>query len=466
MSDKENSITPSDLKNLGNVRGTEYIYPERMNQIQSMTNVMYDTARLWGYSQIDGPTLQPVEFYSVKSSEELLEDGYYVSSGDRTYMLRPEITPTIAYMLADVEKQLTYPVRWYSDPQIYRNERPQSGRRRQFGQFNLDRFDLEPLSSEARALADAEVIGEAIDTLGKYGLTSDDVVMRVNSRAVLERAFDLMDIDEQGVRDQLLNIIDAKEKLPEDVFVTKANDTGISETQSKQLLDWLNISSLEEVKNSDVFSSIEQTLEYKELAMVLNFLAIQGFGEYAKYDPIIVRGLGYYTGTVFEAFDKQPERSMKRSILGGGRYDQFTKKFGGKLEVTGVGFGIGHVPLEAILKSRNLIDESSLPGPDYYIAVQEETNDSREERLTDILRITKALRDSGKSVIIDSSINNESEARLKKQLNTANKIGALTVLIFLNDKKAIAVKDLATGEQEEVTFDSFVKKIGDNSLIN
>jgi len=464
MSDTKNAITPSDLKNLGNVRGTEYVYPERMNQIHSMTNVMHATARLWGYSQIDGPTLQPVEFYSVKSSEELLEDGYYVSSGDRTYMLRPEITPTIAYMLADVEKQLTYPVRWYSDPQIYRNERPQSGRRRQFGQFNLDRFDLEPLSNEARALADAEVIGEAIDTLGKYGLTADDVVMRVNSRAVLERAFDLIEIEERTVRDQLLSVIDAKEKLPEDVFVKKSNDTGITEAQSQQLLNWLNISSLDEIKTSEVFSSIAQTAEYKELAMVLKFLSVQGFGDYAKYDPVIVRGLGYYTGTVFEAFDKQPERSMKRSILGGGRYDQFTQKFGGKLEVTGVGFGIGHVPLEAILKSRDLLDESSLPGPDYYIAVQEEPQDSRGERLADILRITKAIRDSGKSVIIDSSITGESESRLKKQMNTANKIDALTVLIFLNDKEAIAVKDLATGEQSEVTYDTFMRTIAEHSL--
>jgi len=463
MSGKENSITPSDLKNLGNVRGTEYVYPERMNQIHSMTNVMYDTARLWGYSEIDGPTLQPVEFYSVKSSEELLEDGYYVSSGDRTYMLRPEITPTIAYMLADVEKQLTYPVRWYSDPQIYRNERPQSGRRRQFGQFNLDRFDLEPLSNETRALADAEVIGEAIDTLSKYGLTADDVVMRVNSRAVLEKAFDLINIEERTVRDQLLNVIDAKEKLPEDVFVNKANDTGISEIQSKQLLDWLNIDSLDGIEDSEVFNSIANTSEYKELTMVLNFLATQGYGDYAKYDPIIVRGLGYYTGTVFEAFDKQPERSMKRSILGGGRYDQFTKKFGGKLEVTGVGFGIGHVPLEAILKSRGLLDETALAGPEYYVAVQEETNDSREERLADILRITKALRDSGKSVIIDSSINGEGEARLKKQMNAANKIGALTVLIFLNDKNSIAMRNLATGEQTEVTYDTFMENLGTNS---
>jgi len=456
MSDTQNPISPNELKDLGNIRGAEYSYPERLKQIHSMADVMHKTARSWGYSQIDGPTLQPVEFYSVKSSQELLADGYYVSSGDRTYMLRPEITPTVAYMLAGVEKQLSFPVRWYSDPQIYRNERPQSGRRRQFGQFNLDRFDLEPLSGEARALADAEVIGEAINTLSTFGLTSDDVVMRVNSRAVLERAFDVMGINERTVRDGLLGVIDAKEKLPEDVFVEKAAGTGISNEQTVLLLTWLNIRDFEQIANSDVFKSVAQTAEYQELALVLQFLGDQGYAEYAAYDPIIVRGLGYYTGTVFEAFDKQPERSMKRSILGGGRYDQFTKKFGGKLEVTGVGFGIGQVPLEILLKSRDLLDESAMPGPNIYIAIQEvENGDVRKNRLATVARIAKGFRAQGKSVVIDASIASDGEARLKNQLNTANKLGALSALIIDEAKQQIGLKDLESGNQHTSTYEQF-----------
>jgi histidyl-tRNA synthetase len=428
-----------------------------MHQINVLTNVMFQTAKSWGYVQIEGPTLQPVEFYKAKSSDELLKDGYYVSASDHEYMLRPEITPTVAYMLAEAEKSLTYPVRWFSNPQLYRNERPQSGRRRQFGQFNLDRFDMEPMTSEARALADAEVVSEAIETLSRYGLTKDDVVVKINSRSVIEQVFALIGIDDRAMRDSLLTVIDAKNKLSYDDFVVKLKNNGCSEEQISKLQEWFSIENLGSIDPSSQFSSISETDEYKELTAVFELLSKYGFGEFIIYDPVIVRGLGYYTGTVFEAFDRTPEKSMGRAILGGGRYNKLTMKFGGKLELSGVGYGMGHVPLEAVLQSRELLALESNVGPDYYITTEEDPEYSRSERMTTLLQMSKIIRSAGQSVIIDSSITTAKEGRLKKQLSNADKSKALTVLILLNDQsRGIAVKDFSSSTQSEISVEDFI----------
>jgi histidyl-tRNA synthetase len=460
MDMSDDTHKPADLKLLGNVRGTEYVYPERMQQINALTKTLFDAAKTWGYAQIDGPTLQPVEFYSVKSSDELLKDGYYVSAGSHTYMLRPEITPTIAYMLAEAEKSLTYPVRWFSDPQVYRNERPQSGRRRQFGQFNLDRFDLGPLSVEARAAADAEVISEAIDSLIGYGLTKEDIAIRINSRSMLEKTFSTIGIDDKDVRSKLLTVIDAKEKVSEEDFLQKTIEAGVTPEQSNDLLYWFTLLSLSSIESDTMFNAVAKSDEYKELCLVLELIGHYGYSDYVRYDPVIVRGLGYYTGTVFEAFDRQPERSMSRSILGGGRYDNFTSKFGGKLDVTGVGYGMGHVPLEAVLASRDILAQSAIASPAYYITIEEDIEKDRLAIIGDIYRVVMAIRATGKSVIMDASITTLAQGRLKKQLSNAGKSGAQSVLIFLGDRsKGIALKDFNSGQQTETGVDAFIDSL-------
>lgn len=479
MSDTDKTLSPSELKVLGNVRGTEYAYPGRMRQIAAINAVMYQTAALWGYEPVDGPTLQPAEFYAVKSSDELLKDGYYVNMpGEHSYMLRPEMTPTIAYMLASAEKGLTYPVRWYSNPQIYRNERPQSGRRRQFAQFNLDRFDLAPMSADGRARADAEVIGQAIDTLGRYGLASTDVVVRLNSRALLERAFDVIAVDGATVRTQLLTVIDDKEKLPADIFASKMLASGINQQQLDALMQWLAITNLADITHNEIFNSLVKTTEYHELSQVFDILKSYGYAAYVQYDPVIVRGLGYYTGTVFEAYDRQPERSMRRAILGGGRYDDLTQKFGGGLSITGVGYGLGHVPLETVLEARGLYQQTAAPGPDYYLTTQDDevdeaneanqANQANESNEVDqaatsssagiVLQLAQALRAAGYSTIIDDSITTASAARLKKQLGSANKRHARAAIIVRNSSPLLAVKDLTTGEQYDTTLEDLLAK--------
>jgi len=457
-------ISPEEILAAGNVRGTEYIYPERMDQIRQLRSVMYDAAEVWGYNRVDGPTMQPVEFYKVKSSDDLLKEGYYISSGDRTYMLRPETTPTVAYMLAKEEKRLTFPVRWYSDSDIYRNERPQSGRRRQFGQFNLDKFELSPLSPESKAISDAEVISTGLDVLSRMGLSAEDIVMRVNSRALLERLFEDTGIESSETRRSLLSVIDAKAKIPQDLFEAKIKNAGVNQEQFTSLRQWLNLTSLDAISKDPNFNHLTETEEYQELVQVFEWVKRLGYGDYCVYDPTIVRGLGYYTGTVFEAYDRFPEKSMNRSILGGGRYDQFTKKFGGKIDVTGAGFGIGHIPLETLLASRDLMPAVKSVGPEYYVATKHDREDSLTERLDEIMEVSGALRHNNHSVVLDPSVSLSKAEKIKKQLSAANKLGAMSVLIFFDNdenRDKVVVKDLVTGNQEELPVQEFLNRFRD-----
>jgi histidyl-tRNA synthetase len=455
-------ISPSDVLIAGNIRGAEYIYPERMDQLRKLHLAIAKVAKSWGYKQVDGPTLQPIEFYKIKSSDDILKEGYYISSGDKTYILRPETTPTIAYMLAKAEKRLSFPVRWYSDSDIYRNERPQSGRKRQFGQFNLDKFEKSPLQPNVKALSDAEVIVIALDILTSLGLTSKDLVLKINSRSLIEKVFEVLNIESSVIKYQILSAIDAKSKIPADVFEERLINAGLKDLQIEGLKQWMAINSLEDISKNDKFKSVATSAEYKELQEVFVWIANYGFSEFCIYDPATVRGLGYYTGTVFEAYDRTPEKSMNRSILGGGRYDNFTKKFGGKTEVTGVGFGIGFVPLEILLESRNLMPKTKDIDIDYYIVSVHDDDSKLNSRLQEILGVAKTLRDNHYSVIIDPSITLPKSEKMKKQISTADKIGSLKILIFFaneDNKDKVVIKDLKSGEQEEIKVNQFINTL-------
>jgi histidyl-tRNA synthetase len=464
MSDSTNSENndQTDMSVIGNIRGAEYIYPEQMARTKAIRSSIYEIARQWGYAQVDGPTLQPAEFYKIKASEELLKDGYYVSSGERTYMLRPEITPTIAYMLAQEERNVGYPVRWFSDPDLYRNERPQAGRRRQFGQFNIDRFDMSPMTTELRGSADAEVICVGIAILKQLGLTPDDIIVRINSRGLLEKVFDHIDINSQDERKKILALIDAKSKMSDDDFKKKLEEIGLGQSKNDDLFQWLSLASLHEVETDERFGELAKSEEYEELKAVFIWIDKLGYFDYVVYEPGIVRGLGYYTGTVFEVFDKFPDKSMGRAILGGGRYDNFTQKFGGKVDVSGVGFGMGHIPLETVLESRNLMPKNTNNVLDYYIVSIHESDDSLTNRLDDIMEVSRVIRRWGYSVVLDPSIAQNEDSKLKKQIGSADKLNAKNVLMFFDsgeDAANVVVKDLASGDQKSLSKEDFTSSI-------
>lgn len=445
-------FTPSELRQKGLMKGFEYQSPLRRAFLRKMETKIRSTVETYGFEEVDGPMLQPIEFYQIKSGDELIANTYtFKDANNSLLVLRPEMTPTVAFMVAIGEGGLTFPLRWWSNPDLFRKENPQKGRKRQFKQLNVDIFDRAD-SGRDRAFDDAEVISMAISIFEKFGLSEGDIVMRINSRSLLEKIFDLISLD-KNQRTKVLSLIDRKAKISEEDFSKELETMIISSDSRGILFNWLSLKTVDEITQVDEFRFLEGTDEYKELLKVFELLEIYGKNSYCEFSPFIVRGLGYYTGTVFEAFDRKAV--FKRSLMGGGRYDDLTSSLGGKISITGVGFGFGNVPLEEILSLRkiNILNEESVI--DYYIVLQSESDRYR------AIEIAQQLRKTGKKVVLDESLSMNKLDKVNKQLSKANKLRVKTCLIIFPDeisKNQIIVKNMETSSQETLDIDALTKK--------
>ncbi len=284
-------------------------------------------ARRYGFREYDGPPLEPLELYTLKSGEEIVAQLYnFTDKGQREIALRPEMTPTLARMVAAHERNYKKPIKWFAIPQLFRYERHQKGRLREHFQFNADIF------GEADVAADAELIALLIDTLRSFGLTAKDFVIRLSSRNAWQEFF-TQRCPDPGKANEFYQIIDKLER--EDP------------AQSREKLARLGFS-LDEIS-----AFIKTGQPTTELEAVLKNLSARGLSEFVRVDYQVIRGLAYYTGVVFEAFDQQGEF---RAIAGGGRYDNLVKLIsGGKVNLPALGFGFGDVVLLELLKARGLL---------------------------------------------------------------------------------------------------------------
>ncbi len=285
------------------------------------------TARRYGFREYDGPPLEPLELFTVKSGEEIVGQLYnFTDKGERTVALRPEMTPTLARMVSAHERNYKKPIKWFALPQLFRYERQQKGRLREHFQFNAD------ILGETDPAADAELIALLIDSLRAFQLTADDFVIRLSSRNAWQEFFSKRCADTAKAYD-FYQVIDKLERE--------------APAQSEARLAALGFS-LAEV--NQFIAAAEPTAELK---MVLQNLTARGLADYVKVDYNVIRGLAYYTGVVFEAFDKKGEF---RAIAGGGRYDNLVKLIsGGKVQLPALGFGMGDVVLLELLKERGLL---------------------------------------------------------------------------------------------------------------
>lgn len=441
------NLSPEELRQKGVMKGFEYQNPKRCAFLKEIENRIRIIEESFGFTEIDGPMLQPLEFYQVKSGDELLMHTYTFEDSDRnSLVLRPEMTPTVAYMVAKDDGRLTFPLRWWSNPDLFRKEKPQKGRKRQFKQLNADIFDRID-SGRKKSFDDAEIIALAISIFEAFGLNTDDIVIRINSRSLMEKVFDSISLN-QSQRFSVLALIDRKTKISEETF-NKELKVLINSSESCQiLLKWLSLKKINEIPEVNEFKFLEKTNDYVELVKVFELLEVYDKDTFCEFAPYIVRGLGYYTGTVFEAFDRKNE--FKRSLMGGGRYDNLTRSFGGKIPITGVGFGFGNVPLEEILKLRNINALKEENPIDYYIVVQSNDN------IYKAIRIAEQLRKSGKHVVLDESISKTKLDKVNKQLSTANKCGVKNCLIIFPEelsKNQVIIKNMATGNQKTVSVD-------------
>ncbi len=324
-------------------------------------------ARRYGFREYDGPPLEPLELFTTKSGEEIVKQLFdFTDKGNRHVALRPEMTPTLARMVAAHERNYKKPIKWFAIPQLFRYEKQQKGRLREHFQFNAD------VMGESDPAADAELIALLIDTLRALGLTAEDFVIRLSSRNAWQQFYQNGIGQAAAAADseyQFFQIIDKLERTPPDESRKKLSELGFS-------LD-------------DVNAFIEGGQPTAELKSILDNLTARGLSEFVKIDYHVIRGLAYYTGVVFEAFDRKGEF---RAIAGGGRYDNLIKLIsGGKVNLPALGFGMGDVVLLELLKARNLLPKFDA-GIDVFVLIEDESLRGNS------LKLVQDLRAAGKTV--------------------------------------------------------------------
>ncbi|MFZ1074271.1 MAG: histidine--tRNA ligase [Verrucomicrobiia bacterium] len=320
-----------------------------------------ETARRYGFREYDGPPLESLELFTTKSGAEIVGQLYnFVDKGERAVALRPEMTPTLARMIAAHERNYKKPVKWFAIPQLFRYERQQKGRLREHFQFNAD------LIGETDPAADAELIALLIDTLRSFGLTGQDFVIRLSSRNAWKQFYDSRRQTPDAKPDQeyeFFQIIDKLERTPPEESERKLSALGFS--------------------LADVNGFIESGKPTVELQSILDNLAARGLREFVKVDYHVIRGLAYYTGVVFEAFDAKGEF---RAIAGGGRYDNLVKLVsGGKVNLPALGFGMGDVVLLELLKARGLLPKFDTT-TDVFVLIEDENLRPQSLKLVQDLR--------------------------------------------------------------------------------
>jgi histidyl-tRNA synthetase len=330
-----------------------------------------EIARRYGFREYDGPPLETLELFTTKSGEEIVGQLYnFTDKGEREISLRPEMTPTLARMVAAHERNYKKPIKWFAVPQLFRYERQQKGRLREHFQFNAD------VIGETDPAADAELIALLIDSLRSFGLTSEDFVIRLSSRNAWHdfyergRGLTAPSQSEAGTKTdsnheyEFFQIIDKLERTPTD--------------ESEKKLAALGFSLLE------VNKFIESGEPTAELKAILDNLVARGMSEFVKVDYHVIRGLAYYTGVVFEAFDRKGEF---RAIAGGGRYDNLIKLLsGGKVNLPALGFGMGDVVLLELLKARGLLPKFDT-NVDVFVIVEDEGLRPQSLKLVQDLRV-------------------------------------------------------------------------------
>jgi histidyl-tRNA synthetase len=406
--------------NLQPLKGFRDFYPEQMKFRNFLFGKMREISKLFGYQEYEGPVLESLDLYGAKSGEELVKNQTFIlkDRGGRRLALRPELTPTMARMVAAQRQKLTLPLRWFSLGPRWRYEQPQKGRFREFWQWDVDLIGFD--SPEA----DAEVISLACELFKSVGLSSKEVVIKINNRRFLENKLVFVEIPRKKIP-EVFRAIDKKEKMTQDGWEKYLKEIGLNDLQIRGLGEIL--------KDKDFANESE---ELTELFSTLNDL---GVSKYIEFDPMVVRGLDYYTGTVFEAKDRRGEF---RTILGGGRYDNLLEIIGGQ-KIPGVGFAAGDAVLEEILKKFKKIPKLTPCSTKVLVTVFDESF------YRNSLKITSQLRAKN----IPTEIYLDSQTKLDKQLKYADKKGICWVVIIGPEEEksgTVTVKNMEKGSQETI----------------
>lgn len=415
--------------------GFRDFYPESCSIRNHIFKVWRKSARLFGFQEYDAPLLEPLELLTTKSGEEIITQLFsFEDRGGRAVALRPEMTPSLARLVGAKANSMAKPIKWFNIAEHFRYERPQKGRLRSFYQLNCDIF------GETSSAADAESIALLVHSLTSFGVNSDDFCIRLSDRNLWVYFLHKWDLDNEDSICHALSIIDKMERekpektleLLRGIFGEK---TEAFFDQAKRLAQLNSIEMLQDFFQKDSSADIEKRLdEWKYLIEALNAL---GVSDFIKIDLSIVRGLAYYTGFVFEAFQLVGEG---RALAGGGRYDNLVKKLGGP-DLPAVGWAMGDVTLQDFLELKNLLPKY-IDVPDYFVVTADHA--CRLVALSDVASMRKA----GHRVEYPLK-----EMTFGKQIKLASQVGARFALIYGEDEikqNQVTIKDL--NQRREITI--------------
>lgn len=427
-------------------KGVRDFFPADMAVEKRIFDLWRTVSEKYGYEEYAASVLEPAELYRAKSGEEIVNEQTYTFTdrGSREVTLRPEMTPTAARMVAAKRRDLAFPLRWYSIPNLFRYEQPQRGRVREHWQLNVDLFGVESINAEI------EVINIAYDITRAYGLKDTDFEIRINNRKLMNYVTrDVFGLDEESAK-KIAKLIDKKEKLKPDTFELGVREAfGISspidnaarenaQQDADKLLTLLNSKNFEEFA-SRLPQTKEEHVGIKEVREVMRGLEGLGIAN-TRFDQTLMRGFDYYTGIVFEVYDQNPLN--RRSVFGGGRYDDLLAMFGSD-KVTAVGFGAGDVIARDLMETYGTLPKSPASA-DVAICIVGEQN------ILFALDSAKSLRSKGLKVAVDLS-----GRKLGDQIANADKRGISKIIVIGDEEMKtgkLRMKDLELGTESDTSF--------------
>jgi len=396
-------------------KGVRDFYPQDMQIQRYIFDTMSRVTEAFGYTEYSASILEPTELYQSKTNDEIVNEQTYTFTdrGDREVTLRPEMTPTLARMVAGKRHDLTFPLRWYSIPNVFRYERPQRGRVREHWQLNADLFGISELDAEV------EIISLASSLMKAFGAEDNDFEIRMSDRSILTSIFEELKTSEE-VQAKVMRLLDKRAKI--DDF----------DTQLKAILGEQSESFVEKLESTSSSSNLELVLSQLKNLGVTN----------AVIDTSIVRGFDYYTGVVFEVFDTSSENN--RSLFGGGRYDNLLSLFGGD-KIPAVGFGMGDVTIRDFLETHDLLPPYNARTELFLCTLTQSAKEYAQ-------KLAQALREQDINVEVALS-----DKKVGDQIKIANKKGIPFVICIGEDEiknESFTIKHLESGEEKTLKEDA------------
>ena len=384
-----------------------------------------EVSRRYGFVEWDGPVLEPTELYKKKSGPEIVGQLFnFTDKGEREVAMRPELTPTLARVVAAHEREFKKPLKWFSIPQCFRYEKQQRGRLREHFQYNCD------IIGEAALEADIELVAVCIDLLRAFGFTAEDVVVRVSDREFWIDFLRAQNVPEERWQ-AVLEIIDKSEREPREKTAERLGNLA-----------------------GAVFEILDGGGKSEKLERLVEALRVRGLDDFVRIDLRIVRGLAYYTGVVFEAFDRA---GKLRAIAGGGRYDNLVAHLSdGAISLPALGFAMGDVVLGELIRE-NAVARAKMEAAikseqqlDLYVVI------AKEERRADALAAVQTMRDAGHRVDFPLT-----PAKVGKQFQNAEQLGARFAVLFGDEWPEVKVKNMRNGEQELVAVELLASRLAE-----